>query len=63
MSKSKSYQIADWLIIALAGCLALTLFQVWEWTRTGGQIGVPLIDAAGQPAGDRVLLPSVRVAE
>ena len=35
----------DWLLIALAGCLALTIFQAWEWVRTDGLPGVPLDDA------------------
>jgi hypothetical protein len=45
LNETRSHRIVDWLIIALAGCLALVLFQAREWTRTGGQVGVPLDDA------------------
>jgi len=45
LNETRSHRIVDWLIIALAGCLALALFQAREWTRTGGQVGVPLDDA------------------
>jgi len=45
LNEARSRRIIDWLVIALAGCLALALFQVWEWARTGGQAGVPLDDA------------------
>jgi hypothetical protein len=40
----KAQRVIDWLLIALAGCLALTLFQAREWVRTDGQPGVPLDD-------------------